>query len=337
VPEPELLEVTGLSKYFAVKAGGTARGCRRLRAVHNVSFTLGAGRTLGLVGESGCGKSTTGRLVLRLIEPSSGSIRMRGTELTRLRHNQLKPWRQQMQIVFQDPLSSLNPRLCVGSLIGEPLLVHGMPRGERQARVEQLLREVELPPDSRKRYAHEFSGGQRQRIAIARALALNPALLVADEPVSALDASIQSQVLQLLGRLQAEHSIAMLFISHDLAVVRYLSDFVAIMYLGQIVEYGPTAQVYADPRHPYTRALLAAIPRPEPHATPVQPLAGSLPSAVDPPTGCSFASRCPHVQPRCLAQEVPVFHLAGGHSSRCWLNEGAASAVQTGGPEVQSS
>jgi len=322
--EAPLLRVTHLSKYFPVKAGGFAGTAgAQLRAVHDVSFTLAARRTLGLVGESGCGKSTTGRLVLRLIEPSGGHIELAGRDITKLKGRELKWMRRSMQIVFQDPLSSLNPRLTVGSTIAEPLAVHGVPASKRHARVRELLAEVELPADTAGRYPHEFSGGQRQRIAIARALALRPMLIVADEPVSALDASIQAQILSLLGRLQEEHGVAYLFISHDLAVVRFLCHEVAVMYLGQIVELGPAAAVYARAAHPYTQALLRAIPRPEPNAPTVEPLAGQLPSAVEPPAGCAFASRCPHVMPRCRQAEPPLFDVGAGHQSRCWLNEAA--------------
>jgi oligopeptide/dipeptide ABC transporter ATP-binding protein len=316
-----LLAVSHLSKHFALKAGAFSGGGSTVRAVHDVSFTLERGRTLGLVGESGCGKSTTGRLILRLIEPSSGSVKLDGQELTTLHHRQLKPIRRRMQIVFQDPLGSLNPRHPIGQILAEPLLVHGIPRREHTARVAELLRDVELPLEAAQRYPHEFSGGQRQRIAIARALALRPELIVADEPVSALDASIQSQILLLLQRLQAEHGIALLFISHDLSVVRYLCDDVAVMYFGEIVESGPAAAVLSQPRHPYTQALLAAIPQASAAAQPIQALGGNLPDASLPPAGCAFAGRCAHVQPRCLTQPPPNFAAGAEHTARCWLNE----------------
>jgi oligopeptide/dipeptide ABC transporter ATP-binding protein len=316
-----LLDVRNLSKEFPLRAGG---GRGRIRAVHDVSFTLDRGRTLGLVGESGCGKSTTGRLILRLIEPSSGSVRLDGEELTTLHHRALKPLRRRMQIVFQDPLGSLNPRHSIGEILAEPLLVHGVLRGQQRARVAELLRDVELPQEAATRYPHEFSGGQRQRIAIARALALNPELIVADEPVSALDASIQSQIIMLLKRLQAEHGIALLFISHDLSVVRYLCDEVAVMYFGGIVEHGPTAQVLHNPRHPYTQALLAAIPEARPGAPSIQALEGGIPDPTNPPAGCTFSSRCPHAMPRCSAEAPRTSAVQAGHIVRCWLNESGA-------------
>lgn len=320
--ETVLLKVTDLTKYFPVKAGNLANADgRMLRAVHKVSFELAAGRTLGLVGESGCGKSTTGRLILRLIDPTAGSVQLLGQELTTLSQVALKPFRRRMQIVFQDPLSSLNPRLTVGQIVEEPLVVHGLPRKLRARRVAELFAAVELAPDSGSRYAHEFSGGQRQRVSIARALALQPDLIIADEPVSALDASIQSQILALFKRLQETFGIAILFISHDLAVVRFISHAVAVMYLGEILEYGTVDQVFEQPNHPYTQALLAAIPRPEPNAQPVVPLGGQLPSAVDPPAGCVFASRCEHARPICQLTPPPVYDLGAGHTSRCWLND----------------
>jgi len=319
--EAALLQVSNLCKSFPIRAGGFGSRGKRLRAVHNVSFSLEPGQTLGLVGESGCGKSTTGRLVLKLIEPDSGSIKLRGTEFASMHDSQLKELRREVQIVFQDPLGSLNPRLSARQIITEPLVVQRVAPAQREQRLAELLSEVELPRDTVNRYPHEFSGGQRQRLAIARALSLRPALIVADEPVSALDASIQSQILMLLRKLQEEHGLAYLFISHDLAVVRFISHFVAVMYLGEIVECGPVEAVYQTPRHPYTQALLAAIPKPEPRTNGVQPLEGLLPSAIDPPTGCSFASRCSHADIRCLASSPPPFNVGEQHVARCWLNE----------------
>lgn len=319
-----LLEVKELSKSFPLRAtGGPARKSDSIRAVHNVSFRLESGRSLGLVGESGCGKSTTARLILRLIEPSSGSVQLGGVELTTLSPSRLKAIRNRMQIVFQDPLGSLNPRHSVGQILAEPFLVHGSPRSEIAGRVAELLEVVELPPSSAQRYPHEFSGGQRQRIAIARALALRPELIVADEPVSALDASIQSQILMLFKRLQEKYGLAILFISHDLSVVRYLCDEVAVMYFGEIVEFGPVDEVLNYPRHPYTQALLRAIPRAVASPSPVQALDGSIPDPSAPPHGCSFASRCPHTMPICTAQTPSLRQLAAGHQVSCWLNADA--------------
>jgi peptide/nickel transport system ATP-binding protein/oligopeptide transport system ATP-binding protein len=317
-----LLEVSGLSKSFPAKAGSFARSeGLMVRAVHNVSFTVEQGRTLGLVGESGCGKSTTGRLVLRLIDPDSGNIRIVGEDIARLPQKKLAHHRRQMQIIFQDPLGSLNPRQTVQQILEEPLYIHGVKTHERRGRVAELLREVEMPRDAARRYPHEFSGGQRQRVAIARALALKPRLIVADEPVSALDASIQSQILTLLRRLQDEHGVGYLFISHDLSVVRHLSHSVAVMYFGEIVEQGPADRLFDDPRHPYTRALLAAIPLAEAEPAEVQPLEGQLPSATAPPAGCAFASRCPHVMERCRRDAPPGFEVGPDRRAACWLNE----------------
>jgi len=323
-----LLEVAGLCKSFPAKAGSFAGSEGQwVRAVHEVSFALVQGHTLGLVGESGCGKSTTGRLVLRLIDPDRGSIRISGEEIARLPQKRLARHRRQLQIIFQDPLGSLNPRQTVNHTLEEPLYIHGVKPRERKARVAELLREVELPREAAQRYPHEFSGGQRQRVAIARALALKPKLIVADEPVSALDASIQSQILTLLRRLQDEHGVGYLFISHDLSVVRHLSHNVAVMYFGEIVEQGPAARLFEQPAHPYTRALLAAIPRAEAEPPQVKPLEGQLPSATAPPPGCAFASRCPHADDRCRSEAPPEFIVGEGHSAGCWLNEsnGAAS------------
>ncbi len=290
-----LLDVVELGKRFALKGG------RQLQAVDGVSFTLVAGQTLGIVGESGCGKSTLGRLILRLIEPSSGSVRFRGEDLTLLPADRLRTMRRHLQMIFQDPYASLDPRMRVGALIEEPLVIHGIgTAGERTREVARLLDTVGLPAEAALRYPHEFSGGQRQRICIARALALQPELIVADEPVSALDVSIQSQVLNLLMDLKRERGLSYLFISHNLAVVKYVSDVVAVMYLGRIVEIGAARELYAEPKHPYTRALLAAIPEPDPlrlrdHAT----VQGELPSPESPPTGCRFHPRCPQAMERC--------------------------------------
>jgi oligopeptide/dipeptide ABC transporter ATP-binding protein len=260
-------------------------------------------------------------MILRLIEPSSGSIKLDGHELTGLSYAQLKPFRRRMQIVFQDPLGALNPRHNIGQILAEPLIVHGIPRSEHRVRVAELLSSVEIPAAAAQRYPHEFSGGQRQRIAIARALALRPELIVADEPVSALDASIQSQVLMLLKRLQTEFGIGLLFVSHDLSVVRYLCDEVAVMYFGEIVEHGPVEEVLHNPRHPYTQALLAAVPLADEAAPPVRSLEGSIPDPSSPPPGCSFASRCPCVMPRCRSAAPPESMLGHRHRVTCWLND----------------
>lgn len=290
-----LLDVVDLGKRFALKGG------RELQAVDGVNFTQRPGQTIGIVGESGCGKSTLGRLILRLIEPSSGSVRFRGTDLTLLPADRLRAMRRHLQMIFQDPYASLDPRMRVGALIEEPLRIHAIgTAGERTSEVARLLDTVGLPADAALRYPHEFSGGQRQRICIARALALQPELIVADEPVSALDVSIQSQVLNLLMDLKRERGLSYLFISHNLAVVKYVSDVVVVMYLGRIVELAESADLYAQPRHPYTQALLSAIPEPDPlrvrdHAA----LSGELPSPENPPTGCRFHPRCPQAMERC--------------------------------------
>jgi oligopeptide/dipeptide ABC transporter ATP-binding protein len=312
-----LLDVIDLSKDFALKGG------RRLQAVDRVSFSLRQGQTLGIVGESGCGKSTLGRLVLRLIEPSSGSVRFMGQDVTLLPVPLLREMRKHMQVIFQDPQAALDPRMTVGRLIEEPLVIHniGSP-AERAREVARLLETVGLPSEAASKYPHEFSGGQRQRICIARALALKPQLIVADEPVSALDVSIQSQVLNLLSDLQRESGLSYLFISHNLAVVKYVSNAVAVMYLGRIVEIGEAEQVFAEPKHPYTQALLAAIPEPEPPASQGKangvPLLGELPSPDKLPTGCRFHTRCIHAMDRC-AIEPPQSIQVGTHATPHWV------------------
>ncbi|WP_240230714.1 ABC transporter ATP-binding protein [Devosia lacusdianchii] len=291
-----LLELDHLSKVYP---GG-------VRAVTDVSLAIEAGEVLGVVGESGCGKSTLGRTLLRLIEPSSGTIRFEGEDLPKLSRGRMKAIRRQMQIIFQDPFGSLNPRHTAGYIIGEPLVVHGIgDRASRRQRVAALLALVGLPPGSEKRYPHEFSGGQRQRIAIARALALDPKLLVADEAVSALDVSIQSQIINLIAELQKRLGLAIMFISHDLSVIRHVSDRIAVMYLGRIVEIGPTEQIMTRPRHPYTQALLSAIPRPGLTRSDRIVLKGELPDPANPPSGCAFHTRCPKVMEVCH-QVLPV-------------------------------
>jgi peptide/nickel transport system ATP-binding protein/oligopeptide transport system ATP-binding protein len=307
-----LLDVRRLCTWFPVRGGLLRRVVAQVRAVDDVSFTLARGTTLGLVGESGCGKSTLGRTVLRLRTPTSGQVLFDGTDLATLTNRQLKPWRRRMQLVFQDPYASLSPRRTVAQTIREPLDLHriGTPASRRD-RVVELLDVVGLSSRVLDRYPHEFSGGQRQRVGIARALALNPELIVADEPVSALDVSVQSQVLNLVRRLQVERGIAFLFISHDLAVVQHVSDQVGVMYLGRLVELGPAPKVYSAPRHPYTQALLAAVPRVEGTPPDREILRGEVPSALRPPTGCAFHPRCPRAMDVCR-RETPVLKAAGG-------------------------
>jgi len=291
-----------------------------VRAVDGVSFRVARGETLALVGESGCGKSTTARLALRLIEPSAGTLHFDGEDITTLDGAALRKLRRRMQIIFQDPYASLNPRLTVGATIAEPMHVHNLP-GARE-RVAELLGLVGLAPFHAERYPHEFSGGQRQRIGIARALAVQPELVVCDEPVSALDVSIQAQVVNLLKDLQARFGLAYLFIAHDLAVVRHMADRVAVMYLGRIVETAPVRALFAVPRHPYTRALLAAIPHPDPSRRGrVQPPAGDVPNPANPPPGCRFHTRCPHVRDICRAQAPPLIAIDTEHAVSCHLAE----------------
>jgi len=307
-PTPPLLEVRDLKTHFPVKGGVFRHAVATNKAVDGVSFTLRAGETLGLVGESGCGKSTLGKTIARLLKPTAGSVRFDGHDLAPLSRGELKPFRKRLQMIFQDPTESLNARHTVGEILAEPFIIHGLGNaGERARHVVQLLAKVGLDPDAARRYPFEFSGGQRQRIGIARALALNPSLIICDEPVSALDVSIQSQVLNLLLDLQRELGLSYLFIAHNLAVVKHVSDRIAIMYLGRIVELGDADAIHANPRHPYTRALLAAIPVPDPSARKRERivLTGDLPSPINPPSGCPFHPRCPHATDRCKI-EVPA-------------------------------
>ena len=314
-----LLEVSNLVRHFVAARSFTGRATAVVKAVDGVSFILNAGETLALVGESGCGKSTLGRLVLRLIEADAGSVRFEGRDLFALSARELRAFRRHAQLVFQDPYASLNPRMTISQIVGEVLALHDIvPRGKRAARVAELLHLVGLEPRFARRYPHEFSGGQRQRIAIARALAAEPKLIVCDEPVSALDASIRSQVLNLLRDLQRRLGLTYIFISHDLAVVKHIADRVAVMNLGEIVEIAPAAALFASPRHPYTRALLSAIPVPDPHAKRDRMiLAGDLPSALDPPAGCRFHTRCPFVIDRCRSEHPLLVSDADGHAAAC--------------------
>jgi oligopeptide/dipeptide ABC transporter ATP-binding protein len=289
--------------------------------VDGISFSIGIGETLGLVGESGCGKSTVGRAVLRLIEPTSGAIKVRGQDITHLPKAAMRPLRRQMQIVFQDPFSSLNPRIRAGEIVGEPLKVHGVgDKVERAERVAQLFARVGLRPQQMRNYPHQFSGGQRQRVSIARALALDPGFIVADEPVSALDVSIQAQVINLLMDLQRDAKLSYLFISHNLAVVEHIAHRVAVMYLGRIVEYADKATLFAAPLHPYTEALLAAVPIPDPALKrQKQHVGGDVPSPINPPTGCHFHPRCRYAEARCRVESPLLREVAPGHTVACHL------------------
>jgi oligopeptide/dipeptide ABC transporter ATP-binding protein len=323
-----LLEITDLVKHYPVRTGVLRRAAGTVHAVDGVSFSLGVGETLGLVGESGCGKSTVARSVLRLIEPTSGSIRIDGTDITHLSKSELRPHRRAMQIVFQDPFASLNPRMTAGDIVGEPLIVHKLATGSaKQARVAQLFEQVGLRPDQMRNYPHQFSGGQRQRICIARALALDPRLIVCDEPVSALDVSIQAQVINLLIDLQRAHGFSYLFIAHDLAVVAHISHRVAVMYLGRIVEIADKTELFKNPRHPYTQALLASVPIANPKLKRLKPLVdGDVPSPVNPPSGCAFHTRCRYAIDRCKVERPLLIDAGTGHQVACLLNEGTGRA-----------
>lgn len=313
-----LVEVKNLTKHFP------AAHKQVVRAVDDVSFVIQRGETLGLVGESGCGKTTVGRCLLRLIEPSGGEIRFDGRNLTEINRTELRGLRRKMQIIFQDPYSSLDPRMKVGQIIAEPLIVHNVgSKAEQREKVAELLRVVGLEPDYANRYPHQFSGGQRQRIGIARALALNPDFIVADEPVSALDVSVQAQVVNLLQDLQAQFGLTYLFISHGLAVVKHISSRVGVMYLGKLVELASADDIYEKPLHPYTQALLAAIPSPVPQAIKreVKKLGGDPPTPLNPPPGCRFHTRCPHTIERCKIEEPKLAEIAPGHWAACHLHD----------------
>jgi oligopeptide transport system ATP-binding protein len=322
VSDAPLLRVRGLRKHFPITGGILAREVARVHAVDSVSFDIAAGETLGLVGESGCGKSTTGRCILRLLEPSGGEVLFSGQDVTRLDRSALRALRRDMQIIFQDPFASLNPRHTVGGIIGEALDIHGLTKSpaEREARIVDLLETVGLRPDHMRRFPHEFSGGQRQRIGIARALAVEPKLIVCDEPVSALDVSIQAQVINLLEDLQERFNLTYLFIAHDLSVVEHISNRVAVMYLGRVVELAPSRALYENPRHPYTEALLSAVPIPDPKVKRQRiMLQGDVPNPINPPAGCHFHPRCPIAEKRC-AQETPELReSAPGHWVSCHL------------------
>jgi peptide/nickel transport system ATP-binding protein len=326
IGDDTLLDVEELKVYFPIRSGIVFdRHVGDVRAVDGVSLSIGRGETLGLVGESGCGKSTIGRAILRLYEPTAGKIVFDGLDITHLGERELRPLRRRIQMVFQDPYASLNPRHSIGRIIGEPLRVHGLAgKAEANARVRELLALVGLPPDATGRYPHEFSGGQRQRIGVARALAVNPELLVCDEPVSALDVSIQAQIVNLMERLQQELGLTYLFIAHDLAVVRHISTRIAVMYLGKIVEVAPADDLYDNPLHPYTITLLSAIPIPDPaveRSRKAIRVEGDIPSPANPPVACRFHTRCPFVQPTRCADDEPVLRKLDGHLVACHYAE----------------
>ena len=317
----DLLVVKNLKKYFPIRRGVFQRKVGDVKAVDGVSFSIKQGETLGLVGESGCGKSTTGKAILQLDRPTAGEVWLEGLDLTKVKGEKLRLMRKRMQIIFQDPFASLNPRMTVGEIVGEPLEVHGSVKGkEKETRVKELLKLVGLNPSFVTRFPHEFSGGQRQRIGIARALALNPSFVVCDEPIAALDVSIQAQVVNLLEELQGKFGLTYLFIAHDLSMVRHISDRVAVMYLGRIVEIADWRTIYDDPKHPYTQALLSAIPIPDPVIEAKRKrviLEGDVPSAANPPVGCNFNTRCPVRQEKCFVDDPELREIVPGHWAAC--------------------
>lgn len=327
VSNKPLLEVKNLVKHFPITKGIIfSKQVGAVKAVDGISFTVNRGETLGLVGESGCGKTTTGRVILRLIEPTSGEVLFDGKNVPELSKEELRELRRDMQIIFQDPYASLNPRMTVADIVGEPLHIHGLAKGkEREKRVQELLDVVGLSSFHARRFPHEFSGGQRQRIGIARALAVNPKLIICDEPVSALDVSIQAQVINLLQDLQKEFGLTYLFIAHDLSVVKHISDRVAVMYLGKIVELADKDRLYANPKHPYTQALLSAIPIADPTVKKERIiLKGDVPSPINPPSGCRFHTRCPYAMDICQTKEPDFVDTGDGHYVACHLHPAAA-------------
>jgi oligopeptide/dipeptide ABC transporter ATP-binding protein len=314
-----LLEVNNLKKYFPIRGGILSRVVANVKAVEDVSLTVKRGEVVGLVGESGSGKTTAGRAILRLIEPTSGEVKFEGTDITKISKGQMREYRKEMQIIFQDPFASLNPRMTVGDIVGEAMVIHKLARGkDKEEKVASLLEKVGLSPNHIRRYPHEFSGGQRQRIGIARALAVNPKLIVADEPVSALDVSIQAQVVNLLQDLKEELGLTLLFIAHDLAVVEYISDKVVVMYLGRVMEIAPAKELYRNPIHPYTQALLSAVPIPDPMIKRERViLQGDIPSPINPPSGCVFRTRCPIAVKECADVVPPLEEVSPGHFKAC--------------------
>ena len=320
--ETPILEVTDLAKHFPVTGGILGREQARVYAVDGVSFSVGPGETLGIVGESGCGKSTVGKVILKLIEPTSGSIRLKGKDITKLSRRAMHPHRREMQVIFQDPYASLNQRMRVRDIVAEPLGNYddGMTRTAREERVVELFNKVGLRREALHRYPYEFSGGQRQRLGIARALALNPELIIADEPVSALDVSVQAQVINLMMDLQAEYHLSYVFIAHDLAVVQHISHRIGVMYLGKMVELTDKESLFRNPQHPYTEALLASVPVPDPRKRRARKvLTGDVPSPMNPPKGCYFNTRCPYAEKRCFEETPALREVAPGHMAACHL------------------